>query len=237
MLNVYICEDNKAESDNLIESLKKYGKQKNIEFNIRLFDRGIDFLNSYSSNCDIVFMDIDMPSFNGFQVAKRLRQIDSQVILVFVTNLAQYAIKGYEFDASDYILKPLKFPSFELKMNKIILQCAKRYVHEIQIKTSNGEIRLSSSQIIYVEINSHSIVYHTEIGDYNAYGTMKRVEEQLGSKEFAKCNSGYLVNLRHVSKIDGNKVFLGPYELLISRPKRKAFIERLHAYYGHMGSD
>lgn len=232
MINVAICENEAEETKKLTQFLYKYANENGVTFNIRNFENGMRFLETFSSNYDVVFMDIDMPLMNGLETAKKLREKDSSVALIFVTNLAQYAINGYEYNAVDYILKPLNYPSFALKMNRVMTICNKRYRNEICIRTNNGEARFSSNQVIYVEINAHSIIYHTEVGDYNAYGTMKKVEAQFSDNEFVKCNSCYLVNLRYVSKIDGYTVTVGKHELLISRPRRKIFISKLHAYYG-----
>lgn len=233
MLNVAIVEDLQNEADRLISCLNRYSREHGILFNIQHFTSGFQFLDDYKTNFDIVFMDIDMPSINGLETARELRKLDSMVALVFVTNLAQYAINGYEFDALDYILKPLRYPSFALKIKKVISRCDRQKDKEIVIKTSNGEVRIPSSSIIYVDISLHSITYHTERGDYNAYGTMKQVVAQFPPEEFVLCNSCYLVNLRHVSMVEGYVIRLGEHELVISHPKRKKFMEAIHAYYGN----
>ena len=232
MLNVAIVEDDKREADRLAEFLRRYAQDNGIRFNVKLFDSGIKFLDTYQAKYDIVFMDIDLPVLNGLETSRGLRKIDSTVALVFVTNLAQFAINGYEFDASDYMLKPLKYQSFSLKIKKVIDRCRRHRENEIKIKTPNGEVRFSSAAVIYVEVNLHNVTYHTEQGDYTAYGTMKQAAAQFPPEEFVLCNSCYLVNLRHVTMIEGYMIRLGEHELVISHPKRKKFIEALHAYYG-----
>lgn len=235
MFNVAIVEDDKKEADRLAEFLHRYAQDFDVRFNVKIFDSGIKFLDTYQANYDIIFMDIDLPALNGLEISRELRKIDSTVALVFVTNLAQFAINGYEFDASDYMLKPLKYHSFSLKIKKVINRCRRHRENEIMIKTSNGEVRFSSAAVIFVEVNLHNVTYHTEQGDYTAYGTMKQAAAQFSPEEFVLCNSCYLVNLRHVTGIDGYLISLGEYQLVISHPKRKKFIEALHAYYGTSG--
>lgn len=231
MLNIAIVEDEKSEQEQLSSFLKRFALEYGVEFNIKTFLSGIAFLDSYKPNYDIVFMDIDMPVLNGLETSRQLRRLDASVMLFFVTSLAQFAINGYEFDAVDYLLKPLNYMSFSLKLKRIIKKYSISKNYDIMVKTPKGEVRFSSDLIIYVEINMHSIIYHTDQGDYRAYGTMKQVIAQLPESEFALCNSSYLVSLRHISQIDGYNVYLGDKVLPISRPKRKSFIEALHGYY------
>lgn len=235
MLNIAIVEDEKAAADNLCACLTRYTKDSGESFNIKVFDNGVKFLTGYQSNFDIVFMDIDMPDMDGLSAARKLRELDGKVVLIFVTNLAQFAIKGYEVDAMDYMLKPLNYPAFALKIKKAIRHCEKNETKEVYVTTGNGEVRFAASSVIFVEINVHHIVYHTESGDYPAYGTMKKVEQSLPAEGFYKCNSCYMVSLRHVSSVNGFTVTVGGHELIISHPRKKQFMEALHRYYGNVG--
>ncbi|MBQ2047787.1 MAG: response regulator transcription factor, partial [Schwartzia sp.] len=183
------------------------------------------------SDYDIVFMDVDLPGMDGFKAAKKLRERDKEVALFFVTYLAQYAIRGYEFDAEDYILKPLKYESFALKLKKVLARIKTDTETSVLIKTTSGEFTFPSSSVIYAEISGHTIIYHTSDGDFEGYGTMKKVEEQLPKDTFFRCNSCYLVNLRYVSGIKGYTCVVGGYELKISHPRRKPFMEKLQEFY------
>ena len=78
------------------------------------------FLSGYRSVYDIVFMDIEMPGMSGMRVAEKLREMDGDVTLVFVTKMAQFAIKGYEVDAFDYILKPVNRQRFFSTFSRIL---------------------------------------------------------------------------------------------------------------------
>ena len=231
MINIAIVEDEKSEQERISSFLKRFGAENGVQFNIKLFMSGIAFLDSYKPNYDMVFMDIDMPVINGLETARQLRRLDTYVILFFVTSLAQFAINGYEFDAMDYLLKPLNYMAFSLKLKRAMKKYGMSESYEIMVKTPKGEVRFSSDIVIYVEINMHSILYHTDKGDYRAYGTMKQVIAHFPVGVFALCSSSYFVSLRHVTQIEGYNVYLNDIVLPISRPKRKSFIEALHGYY------
>ena len=133
-------------------------------------------------------MDIEMPNMDGLSAARRMREIDSNVALVFVTNLARYAINGYEVSALDYILKPLDYDAFYLKMQKVLRYCQtqqQRRQQSVVIPTAGGNIHLPLSELLYVEVVSHTLIYHTLSHDYETYGTLKNVEKKLSPQVFS----------------------------------------------------
>ena len=95
--------------------------------------------------------------------------------------------------------------------------------------------RLDEASVYYIESEGHRIHFYTEEGDFSAPGALKTFEEKLADRPFARCNSGYLVNLAQVSGVQQNTVQVGPHELQVSRPKRKAFLEALADYIGGGG--
>ena len=111
MLRCAIVEDSPRELEHLKECLARYSAERDIPLETTAFGDAASFLEHYRADYDIVFMDIELPGINGMEAAHRLREIDRQVILIFVTNMAQFAVKGYEVDALDYIIKPAQYLS------------------------------------------------------------------------------------------------------------------------------
>ena len=107
MYRIAIVEDEEQDYLRAQGYLNRYGQEKNISFNIQRYESAEVFLTNYQSQHDIVFMDIRMGGMDGMRAARKLREMDQAVILIFLTSLAQYAVQGYEVDALDYILKPL----------------------------------------------------------------------------------------------------------------------------------
>jgi DNA-binding LytR/AlgR family response regulator len=196
------------------------------------FGSGEAFLGGYQPVYDIVLMDIELPSINGMETAKALRRLDSFVLLVFVTNMVQYAVSGYEVDALNYILKPVNRFDFALKMNKAISRTAKRTEESVQIRAGKDLYMLPVAAIRYLEVDGHYIVYHTTEGDYSEYITLKEAEKKLDKPYFVRCNRCYLVNLKYVAAVRDDVVQVGRDELLISRPQKKAFLNALAVFIG-----
>ena len=120
MIRVAIVDDNGADRKKIRDCLDFVARKENQIFEISEFCDAESFFMKFDCNYEIVFFDIEMPGCDGMTAAKRLRRIDKVVTLVFVTNLAQYAVAGYEVDALDYILKPVDKYSFSLKMRRVL---------------------------------------------------------------------------------------------------------------------
>lgn len=232
MYRVAVVEDNPADSQNLQTMLRQYSKEHGVLFEVEIFSRPDRFLVSYGQSFDLVFMDIELPEMDGMETARRLREVDSLVTLIFVTNMAQYALNGYEVDALDFVLKPVSYASFAMKLKRAVKNIRKLKDTELHLVLSNGFIRLPASQILYAEVQKHYLTYHTEEEDYTVRGSMKEAEERLNSLHFLRCNNCYLVNLRRVTAVQDSIVTVGNVPLQISRPRRAAFLKGLTDYLG-----
>lgn len=235
MYNIAIIEDDPAAVELLENHILKFGETHKLQFNIIKFCRTISFLTNYQGNYDIVFMDIELPDLNGMDAAKKLREIDKNVLLIFVTNLAQFAVEGYEVNAFDFMVKPVTYSVFALKMQRALAQLGLNNSVKVLVSVDDAMLTLQSPDIKYVEIMSHNIVYHTVHGNYHSYGTLKKVEKQLEGANFVRCNSCYLVNLRYVTSVKGFAVYIGEDCLQISHPRKQAFLRALNDYFGGGG--
>ncbi|MCH3909086.1 MAG: LytTR family DNA-binding domain-containing protein [Bacilli bacterium] len=230
---IAIVEDSPEAYKNLMDILTRYQKEKGLQFVISYFPDAEKLLNDYKADYDLIFMDINLPYINGLDAAKKLREVDKDVALVFVTDLAQYAIKGYEVNAFDYLVKPLSYAPLIPKLDKITrLLKEKEPGEKIPVKTEDGFVVVNVSNIRYIEVSSHLLSYHVEGATYSTYGSLKDIEKKLPTNLFSRCNHCYLVNLRFVSGIGTDYVVVGGEQLKISRPKKKAFLDDFTSYLG-----
>ena len=229
VVHVAIVEDEQIHQDTLKAYLQRYESENDVSFHIDVFANPILLLENYKPVYDLIFMDIQMPDINGMETARRLRAMDRNVLLVFVTSLAQYAIEGYEVAAMDYILKPVQYYSFAMKLTKAIWRIDADSGDAIKIANNSGSSRLRLKDILYIEISGHTITYHTlDGGSFSGTGTLSEVEEKLRDKRFARCNSCYLVNLQYVTHVKGYQLQLKDgTELQISQPRKKAFLQAM----------
>ena len=104
----------------LQDYILRYSEEKQEPLAVECFENGLNFISDYKASCDIALMDIEMPHMNGLDTARKLREFDSQIPLIFITNMAQYAINGYEVQALDFMVKPIEYFNFSLKLDKAI---------------------------------------------------------------------------------------------------------------------
>lgn len=229
--NIAAIEDSREEASRLERYFERFGQTCNIQFNITVFGDAESFLAHYKPVYDLVLMDIMLPGMNGMDAAARLRKLDETVMLVFITNMVSFAVRGYEVNAFDFIVKPVNYSQFTMKMQRILPRLTSSEA-EIVLNTAGSIIRLRLSQIHYVESNAHRIFYHTINGQYEVYGSMKETESALDPKIFARCNNSFLVNMNYVQAADGFTVTVQGKELPISRPRKKVFMEQLTTFLG-----
>ena len=118
MKHIAVVEDDSSASQQIQNYLSLYQKGNEQEFSVTVFADGLSILEDYHPTWDIILMDIEMPLMDGMTAAKRIRELDQSVIIIFITNMAKYAIKGYEVGALDFVLKPVSYFAFSLKITK-----------------------------------------------------------------------------------------------------------------------
>ena len=236
MLRVMLAEDEREEQEKLCEFIARFAKETGESCPVDTYDNGMSLLEAYQpGNCDLILLDVEMPLLNGIETAREVRKVDTSVMIIFITNMAQYALKGYEVDALDYVLKPLSYYSFALKLKKT-QRILRERSQPMRLLPFEGEMRLIPlSSILYVEVADHKLCYHTYEGISEVTGSMKILESELREHHFVRCNNCYLVNLIHVRKITNDTVWVEDEPLKISRPRKKEFMNALSAYYGGGG--
>lgn len=167
--------------------------------------------------------------------ARQLRKMDTQVVLIFVTKMAQYAQKGYEVEALDFILKPVKYSEFCLKLKKAINVARQNENRTVIVPTNSGFSCISSDKLIFVEVMGHQLKYYLVDGFIEARGSLSVAEKNLKKFGFLRCNSCYLVNPKFVNSVKSNDVNVGGYMLKISHPRRKSFVKEIMNYLGGGG--
>jgi DNA-binding LytR/AlgR family response regulator len=231
MIRVGLVEDDPASAKVLGEYLKRFQQETGEDFQVLRFSDGAALLKNYRPDFDLLLLDIQMPGIDGFTAAQRIRQADHQVMIVFVTNTPQYAVHGYEVDALSYLLKPVPYMAFAREMQRCVERCRMRQEGWVTLATEGGLLRLATGEVLYAESDKHHVLIHTAAATHRLPGTMKGMEELTAGKGFFRCNSGYLVNLRHVVGVRQNTCLLtGGGQLVISRPRRKAFMAALTDY-------
>ena len=163
-----------------------------MAFKVSTFGDGGEILTDYQQMYDIILLDIEMPRVNGMEAAEQIRRQDADVVLMFITNMASYAIRGYEVGALDFVMKPINYYTFSMKLTRALKRVKQKEQQQILISVSDGVKKFGVNQIYYVEVQSRMLHYHTDEGEYVVRGTMQSVEQMLAPYPFVKCNHWYI---------------------------------------------
>ena len=232
MLKIAIVEDEMTYVEQIQSYIARYQDENGLQIQIATFQDGSFLMEQYTPEYDIIFLDIEMPILDGMKTAEQIREQDKDVVLVFITNMAQYAINGYAVNALDFILKPIKYETFSVRFTRALKRVQKKESAEILLNLADSVKRIDTKQIYYVEVQSRMLHYHTELGEFVLRGTMQNAEKELAQYHFVRCNHWYLVNLKHVSEMKKDIVVVAGNELEISRRNKTSFLASLTDYVG-----
>ncbi len=229
MIKVAIVEDESKDAESLKSIVLDYAEKKGEKFKVDLFRDGVDFIGDGAAMYDIVFLDIEMPVLNGIEAAKKLRKFDSDVCIIFITNMPQFAIKGYEVEALDYVLKPVSSFTICLKLDKA-LRLIKKRESAIFISTDSGTRRIPLSDICYMEVFGHMTAIHTEDEEIVTRASLKDLGKQLEGDWFFRCSRFYIINFRYLNGINGDNVLVADSSVKISRNKKAELLKKFAEY-------
>lgn len=236
-MRAVILEDDPSDVQKLLQYFDRYTQERGQDVQTFCYNSPISFLTDYRSQYDLLVLDIQMPDMTGMQVAEKIRLVDEQAMIVFITSLAQYAIAGYRVRALDYILKPVSYFDFTYMMDKAFTQLQSRAQKSVVVNSKLGTTRIPVSSILYAEVQNHRLSIHTSKESVEAWCSLSALEEQLPDGMFARINAGITVNLNAVLSVVNDAVLLPGVSLPLSRRRKKDFCENLARYFGGIGHE
>ena len=235
-MNIAIVEDDNTAATVISGFIDRYSKENSVELYAKRYETADKFLEDTESRYSVVLFDVKMPGTSGMDAAFEFRKRDKTASVLFITSMTQMAQKGYEVDAVGYLIKPVGYYDFSLKLKKAIEIYTFNEKRNVTITIPGGLCRISMSKLIYVEIVNHRLRYHLVDDVIEMSGALSRAEEELANYGMLRCNSCYLVNPEFIRSVKGNDLWIGNEVLRISRPKRQKFLEQLAEWYAGRGS-
>lgn len=231
MIKIGICEDEK-ETQDLIESHLQ-NLLKNSEYKIEKYISGEELLQANFKDIDILLLDIQMGKLNGMDTARRIREVDSKMEIIFITSLIDYVQEGYEVRAYRYLLKPIELEELKKHVLNCINEIEKNKNHYILIKNKSNTYKIYSNEITYIEVQKKDMLIHTINKDFDVRYSLEKVEKDLNLGKFVRCHKSFLVNLTYVEKIKSNSAILeSGEEVPISRYRYKEVKEKFLRFIG-----
>ena len=241
MLKIAICDDEKYFRENVKKYIENYLKNKDIEFEIDVYESGHELISrgieivQYS----MIFLDINMDEIDGIETAQKIRTFSSDVYIVFVTAYIDYSLEGYKVDAARYILKNnVNFDEAIYECMETLLKKMNYVVRRKEFEFSEGEKTLLLDRILYIESNLHKLIFYVmeqDVVEYTMYSTLNALEKELEGLSFLRVHQSYLVNMKHIKKIDAGSVIMDDnYEISIPRARIKEVKNAFVLYKGEI---
>ena len=233
LIRLAVVDDEPLQSERIRSMLDRYSRDSNLDISVRCFSDGDEFLDSVAQGVyDILLLDIQMKRIDGLTAANRARAVDSRVVIIFITNIVQYAVQGYSVKALDFLVKPVDYSTLAAKMDAAIDQVNRQGEVVACIRTTSGVQVLDLNEIVCVELLSRKLIIHTPAESHFCNETLHGIEEKLADPRFFRCHAAFLVNLQHVRQVGKSTALVGSLEVPISRYRYKAFLDSLTRYLG-----
>jgi len=178
-MRIAVVDDSIGDAQRIVTYLEQFQAEHDLNFQTKVFYASLDFLEEYDGDYDVIFLDIEMPGSNGLEAAREIRERDQAVGIIFVTSLAQYAIDGYEVQAIDFMVKPVGYYNFSMKLEKAFRFMESHREQDILISNKDGIVRITVSDILYMEKDRDYLLFYTRHGCSRTRGSMKEMKAKL----------------------------------------------------------
>lgn len=231
-MNIAIIEDSGQELSLLERCLQSYLSSRQVYRVIDTYTSGEAFLENWpSKSYDLVFLDILMEGISGIEVARKIRETDSECLLIFISSSKEYALQGFEVRAFDYLLKPLSEERFQKTMDLCQNELAK-HIRYIEVKESRTLVKIPLNEIIYTDYYNHYIQIHTAarlIRSYQQFDVFSPL--LLCYPQFLCCYHNCIVNMDHVDSVDKHDFVMENGERVpITRGNRNSIYQQYADY-------
>lgn len=230
-MRIAIIDDEQDQRDTLRAYLAQFSEESSSKFDVDEYPSGDALLADYHLIYDIILFDVDMPGTNGIDTAREIRKLDDSVTILFITNMAQYAINAFEVEAADYIIKPIKYYDFAMKFRRAMKRAVRRSSREFTLDTVDGTRRVRVPDIVYVEALDHYLTYRVKTGPaqlsgIEVRGTIGEHYALLKPYGFCQVHKSFLVSLPHVEVIRTAEVMVNGVAVPIGRRYKKDLMEQ-----------
>ena len=215
-MRIAICEDDQMHAAKILEMIQRWSAIQEQDIQIMAYESAEAFLKDFvhGAKPDLSFLDIRLGGMSGIELAKRIRQRDMNMQIVFVTSFFDYVLDGYEVSAFRYLIKPVKEKKVWDILNAASETCKKRLASYFTITNEGATYKVAKSDIVYFVTKDHYIYVHTFDGEHRFRGTMALLKDEFSKPAFAKCNRGVVINVEHISSIHKDRVSMVNKETL-----------------------
>lgn len=234
-MRVLIVEDDDGQAAALVGYVGRYAAERGVNLHATRLASAFSLAGDDAPAFDMAFLDIGLPGINGLEAAQLVRQRDERVPLVFVTDLAQYAVRGYEVEALDFVVKPVSYGQIALRLDKMVRLARENARRTLALSTPAGLRVVDLNQLVCVEVSRHDLYFRLlgEAEPLRMRGTMAAMAKELEGAPFVRVSASCLANMGLIDRIEGDRLLMRDgTELWFSRAKRRPAMEDIARYLG-----
>ena len=230
MLLIGICDGDTAVRVMLSDYIKRYKSETGLSVQVLSYDSGEKLLRRYPFEMDLIFLEIPFAKINGIEIARRIREADNHVSIVFLTTVLNHVLEAYEVRADNYLIKPLRYSRF---LKEVEQARARHGQNRFFIEdNSSGIYKIYTKSICYIETQEHNTRIHTETDSILSHKRMKEHEQALFEPYFIRTHTGFIVNLLFFEKLAQNEIILlSGQRIPVSRHRRAEVLSRIKSLF------
>lgn len=182
------------------------------------------------NNTDIIFLDVEMPKLSGIDF---LKSLDNKPHVVLITAKEKYAVEAFEYEVTDYLIKPVEYARFLKSVSKLRAKLQPAQIESFQpgslfIKVDSELVHVNNNEILWIEALGDYVNVITPSKKYVVLSTMKNIEEKLPSKEFIRVHRSYFVRIDKIKKISEDIILVENKLIPVSKSYKKELLDRLN---------
>lgn len=210
MIKIAFCDDDMEVLHQMNELLDRYRVERNEDITYAAFQSPFELLTEIEKGIrpDILFLDVVMPGQNGMDVAKEIRQYDTNMKIIFLTSSPEFAVESYSVGAYFYQLKPIWEESFFRLMDAVLAECEKKKKNSLILRSKDGITRIDLQQLEYCEVLGRKLLFHLEDGAVlESAGSLDDLAGQLMQySNFFRPHRSLLVNMEYIQNISSRSI-------------------------------
>ena len=210
MIKIAFCDDDMEVLHQMNELLDRYWVERNEDITYAAFQSPFELLTEIEKGIrpDILFLDVVMPGQNGMDVAKEIRQYDTNMKIIFLTSSPEFAVESYSVGAYFYQLKPIWEESFFRLMDSVLAECEKKKKNSLILRSKDGITRIDLQQLEYCEVLGRKLLFHLENGAVlESAGSLDDLAGQLIQySNFFRPHRSFLVNMEYIQNISSRSI-------------------------------
>lgn len=235
-MKIAICDDDFVFASKVEDMVLEISKKQDFDVEVEVYLDGSELWNDIVAGkiYELVYLDIEMVRLNGIELARKIREIDLNIILIYISSHENYFIELFEVEPFRFIKKPIDEVLFRNYFNKAYDRIRQNEAY-FEYRFNKAFHRVLLKNIVYFESSSRVITIHYRGGQEKFYEKLNTVEKQLygGTIPFLRIHQSFLVNYRYIRKISFSRVTLfDGRELQISEDRQKKTRERYNELLG-----